>query len=228
MEIVVLIPAFILFLYYIYKLVKDDYVFIRKNISLEQIFDITFIVSWISLFFARVFYFIFNPQVSHNIIFNFFSTNIPGLSLFGGFIGGAGALFLIGKYKKIPLGRLFDFFTLALVVSLPLGFLGAAALAKDFTLIAYLGNAVVYFIFAVFCVKYVHPKLASRELKEGNLQVVFLVFLAVVLLVNGILLREEGKIVLITIENIILLLFLLFSLVLFIRQARGGFINKKR
>ncbi len=228
MQIVVLIPAFILFLYYIYKLVKDDYVFIRKNISLEQVFDITFIVTWISLFFARLFYFIFNPQITQSIFFNFFSTNVSGLSLFGGLVGSAGALFLIGKYKKIPLGRLFDFFTLALVVSLPLGFLGAASLARDFTLVAYLGNAVVYFIFALFCVKYVHPKLTSRELKEGNLQVVFLVFIAVVLLINGVLLREEGKIVLISIENIVLLVFLLFSLFLFIRQARGGFINKKR
>jgi prolipoprotein diacylglyceryltransferase len=228
MQIIVLIPAFILFLYYIYKLVKDDYVFIRKNISLEQIFDITFIVTWIGLFFARLFYFIFNPQLAQNIFFNFFSANISGLSLFGGLVGGAGALYLIGKYKKIPLGRLFDFFTLALVVALPLGFLGAASLTKDFALLAYLGNAVVYFIFALFCVKYVHPKLTSRELKEGNLQVVFLVFLAVVLLINGILLREEGKIVLITIENSILLIFLLFSLVLFIRQAKDGFVNKKR
>lgn len=228
MQIVVLIPAFILFLYYIYKLVKDDYVFIRKNISLEQIFDITFIVTTISLFFARLFYFIFNPHVVPNFFFSFFSTNISGLSLFGGLVGGAGALFLIGKYKKIPLGRLFDFFTLAIVVALPLGFLGSAILTKDFMLLAYLGNAIVYFIFAIFCVKYVHPKLTSRELKEGNLQVVFFVFLAVVLLINGILLREEGKIVLITIENIVLVIFLLFSVFLFIRQARSGFINKKR
>lgn len=228
MDIIVLIPAFILFLYYIYKLVKDDYVFIRKNISLEQVFDVTFIVTWIGLFFARLFYFLFNPQLTPGIFFNFFSTSIPGLSLFGGLVGGAVALLAIGKFKKMPLGRLFDFFTLALVVALPLGFLGAASLARDFTLLAYLGNAVVYFIFAVFCVKYVYPKLTSRELKEGNLQVVFLVFLAVVLLMNGVLLREEGKITLVTVENIVLLAFLLFSLILFIRQASSGFVNKKR
>lgn len=229
MQIVVLIPAFILFLYSIYKLVKDDYVFIRKNISLEQVFDITFIVMSVGLFFARLFYFVFNPQqIDQNIFLAFFSTNIPGLSLFGGIIGGAGALLLIGKYKKIPLERLFDFFTLALVVALPFGFLGAATLVKNFTLLSYLGNAVVYLIFAVFCVKYVYPKLASRELKEGNMQVLFLVFIAVVLLINATMLREEGKIIFFSIESVVLLLFFLFSLVLFFRQARSGFINKKR
>lgn len=228
MQLIVLIPAFILFLYYIYKLVKDDYVFIRKNISLEQVFDITFIVICVSLLFSRLFYFVFNPQVTHNIFLEFFSTNLPGLSLFGGLIGGAGALLAIGKYKKMPLGRLFDFFTLALVVALPLGFAVAASLAKDFTLLSYLGNTIVYLIFAVFCVKYVHPKLTSRELKEGNLQVVFFVFISIVLLINTILLREEGKITLISIESVVIFFFFLFSVVLFLRQAKDGFINKKR
>lgn len=228
MQIVVLIPAFILFLYYIYKLVKDDYVFIRKNISLEQIFDITLIVTGVSLIFARLFYFFFNTQYLQNIFLEFFSTSFPGLSFFGGLIGGAGTLFVIGKYKKMPLGRLFDFFTLSFVVALPLGFAGAASLARDFTLLSYLGNTVVYLIFAVFCVKYVHPKLTSRELKEGILQVVFFVFISLVLLINTILLREEGKITLISIESVVIFLFFLLSMVLFLKQARDGFINKKR
>lgn len=228
MQIVVLLPAFILFLYYIYKLVKDDYVFIRKNISLEQVFDISFIIAVISLFFSRLFFFIFHPQLGQQIFSTFFATHVGGLSLFGGLIGAAGSLYIIGKYKKIPLGRLFDFFTLALVVSLPVGFLGAATLAKDFALLSYLGNAIVYLIFAVFCVKYVHPKLTSRELKEGNLQIVFFVFISVVLLINATLLREEGKITLVSIESIVLAVFFLLSLVLFLKQAKSGFINKKR
>ena len=69
MQIFILIPAFCFFLYYIYKLVKDDYVFIRKNISLEQVFDITFIVTWSSLFFSRLFFFIFHPVMRQNPIF---------------------------------------------------------------------------------------------------------------------------------------------------------------
>lgn len=228
MQIIVLIPAFILFLYFLYKLVKDDYVFIRKNISMEQIFDIAFIVSGVSLFFSRLFHFIFNPFLKQNIFLDYFSPNVEGLSLFGALVGGAGSLYLFARFKKIPFGRLFDVFTLALIVALPLGFLGSAFLVSNFTFLSYLGNALVYFIFAIFCVKYVHPKLNSRELKEGNVQIIFLLFFSIVLLINAIMLREEGKITLISIESIVLFLFFIFSLVLFLRQARSGFINRKR
>ncbi len=228
MQIVVLIPAFILFLYYIYKLVRDDYVFIRKNISLEQMFDIAFIVMWVSLFFARLFFFIFNNMFNQNIFLQFFSPKVEGLSLFGALLGGLGTLYLFAKYKKIPFGRLFDVFTLALVVSLPFGFIGSAVLVHNFALLAYLVNAFVYLIFAIFCVKYVHPKLNSRELKEGNVQIIFLLFFSTVLLINATMLRQQGKITLISIESIVLFVFFLFSLFLFLKQARSGFINKKR
>lgn len=229
MEILVLIPAFLVFLYFIYKLVKDDYVFIRKNISLEQTFDIAFIMTWVSLFFSRLFYFIFHPFTDQNIFFVFFSPQVGGLSFFGAVVGGIAALYAIGKYKKIPLGRLFDFFTLALVVSIPVGYLSTAFFVKEwFTLSVYLVNAVVYLIFAIFCVKYVHPKLESREFKEGNLQILFLLFFSVVSFINITMLQQVGKITLISIESVALVLLFLTSIVLFIRQARSGFIHKKR
>lgn len=53
MHILILIPAFLIFLYVIYKIVKDDYIFIRRNISLEQVFDIVFIIALICLIFSR-------------------------------------------------------------------------------------------------------------------------------------------------------------------------------
>lgn len=228
MQILIALPAFFLFLYFIYKLVKDDYVFIRKNISLEQMFDLTFIVIWISLFFSRVFFFIFHPQAAGNIFFTFFSFQVQGLSLLGFVLGGIGAVYLIGKYKKFPLGRLFDFFTLAFVMALPLVFLSYAVFKNNYQLILSLGNALVYFIFAVFCWKYVYPKINSRELKEGNLPVIFSLFFSIVSLVNTTLLQQQGKITLISLESILLFLLVLLSLTIFIKQARDGFFNKKR
>lgn len=228
MNIIVLIPAFLIFLYFIYKLVKDDYVFIRKNISLEQIFDITFIVTWVSLFFARVFYFIFHPLQGHNLFLVFFSPQVPGFSLVGLVLGGILAMYIIGRYRKIPLGRLFDFFTLAFVVALPVGFLGTSVLMKNFTLAASLVNTIVYMIFAIFCVKYVNPKLESRELKEGNLQILFLLFFSVVSFINVTMLSQVGKVVLLSVESVILIILFLISFILFVRQAKLGFMNKKR
>src|SRR5205085_1816494 len=122
MHIFILIPAFILFLYYLYKLVKDDYVFIRKNVSLEQIFDIAFLVLGASFFFARFFYLLFHFDYHQNPFILFFTPGKGSFSFFGLVVGSITTLYLIGKYKKIPLGRLFDFFTLALVVAMPFGF----------------------------------------------------------------------------------------------------------
>src|SRR5947207_1253436 len=137
-------------------------------------------------------------------------------------------LYLIGRHKKIPLGRLFDFFTLALVVAMPLGFLSSSIFAKGFNLAAGVANTIVYFIFALFCVKYVHPKLNSRELKEGNLQILFLLFFSVVSFINVTMLQQKGKIVLLSIESVVLILLFFFSLIIFVRQSKNGFTNKKR
>lgn len=228
MQLVVLIPAFLLFLYVIYKLVRDDYVFIRKNVSLEQMFDIAFISTAVGLVFSRLFYFLFHFHQGDNIFSLFFFANSGGFSFVGACFGTALALYLLGRYKKVPMERYFDFFTLAFVVALPVGFIASAFFATKTTLLFILGNALVYTIFAIFCLKYVYPKLSSRELKEGNVYVVFLVFFAIVLLLNEILLREDGNIVFLSVKSVVLGIFFLFSLVLFIRQGRDGFVNRKR
>ncbi|HSA84461.1 MAG TPA: prolipoprotein diacylglyceryl transferase family protein, partial [Patescibacteria group bacterium] len=144
MQLLVLLPAFLLFLYVIYKLVKDDYVFIRKNISLEQMFDVLFITTGVGLLFARLFYFLFHFGNGENIFLHFFSPDVGGLSFFGAFLGGLLTLYFFGKYKKMPLERLFDFFILAFVVALPAGFIGTAFLAKNLAIVYLLGNALVY------------------------------------------------------------------------------------
>jgi len=203
MHILVLIPSFLIFLYCLYKIIKDDYVFIRRNISLEQIFDIALIIIVVSLIFLK-------------------------LSLFSAVLGGILFLYLIAKYKKIPLGRLFDFFTLAFAVALPVGYLSSAFLLRDFTLFVYLINAFLYTVFAVFSGKFVYPRLMSRELKEGSLHILFLIFFSFVSFLDLIISYQKNKFSLLTIENGLLILFFLFSLFLFFRQAKNGFTNRKR
>src|SRR6185369_9455753 len=98
------------------------------------------------------------------------------LSLFLAILGGMGFLYLIAKYKKIPLGRLFDFFTLAFVVALPVGYAFSAFLLRDYLLFLSLTNAFLYSVFALFSGKFIYPRLMSRELKEGSLHILFLIF----------------------------------------------------
>src|SRR5882724_8198363 len=217
MQILVLIPAFLLFTYCIYKLVKDDYVFIRRSISLEQMFDITFLVIASSLVFSRLLFFILHPLAHKNIFLLFFTPRIGGLSLLGGVIGGYLSLYMIGKYKKIPFGRLFDFFTLAFVVCLPFGFLTSSLFMTGYQLFLYLFNAGVYLLLTVFFVRFIYPKLMSRELREGSLQSIFLLFFAFFSLINVIFLQQKGQIIFVSLESILLLFLFLFSLFLFFK-----------
>ena len=203
MQILILIPAFLVFLYCLYKVIKDDYVFIRRNISLEQVFDVALVIVFVSLVFLK-------------------------LSLFLAILGGMGFLYLIAKYKKIPLGRLFDFFTLAFVVALPVGYAFSAFLLRDYLLFLSLTNAFLYSVFALFSGKFIYPRLMSRELKEGSLHILFLIFFCFVSFLDLIIIYQKNKFPLVTLENILLIIFFFFSLFLFFKQARSGFTNRKR
>src|SRR5262245_59018409 len=102
MELLVIIPALLIFLYSLYKLSGDDHVLIRKNISLEQMFDVAFGTLWISLLVSRIYFFLVDQKLINNFFVAFFTTK-GGLSLAGAVVGGICALYGIGKYKKIPL-----------------------------------------------------------------------------------------------------------------------------
>jgi len=204
MEILVtILPAFLIFLFSIYKIVKDDYVFIRRNISLEQVFDIAIIVFAIGLVLMK-------------------------FSLLGAVLAGIMILYLIAKYKKIPLGRIFDFFTFAFSIALPIGFLSHAFFVKGMDLTVDIINAVLFLIFAFFSGKVVYPMIMSREVKEGSLHIIFLVFFTFVSFVDTLFLQQKGNLVLLSIPNILLVIFFIISFFLFFKQANSGFTNKKR
>src|SRR6266550_4737358 len=102
MQLLLFIPTLLVFLYALYRFVKDDYIFIRKGISLEQTFDIAFIMLWISLFTSRFFYLLFHLKNGESILIDFFSLKNGGLSLTGAILGGTIAVFLVSKYKRLP------------------------------------------------------------------------------------------------------------------------------
>lgn len=228
MQIIILIPAFLAFLYTLYKLVKDDYIFIRKNVSAEQMFDSAFLVSITSIFTSRIVYFLFHPIAHKNNLLLFFTAGNGGFSLLGAVFGSMIVLYAIGKYKKLPLGRLFDFFTLAFIVALPVGWLSTAIFFRDYALWLHLGNFVFYFLSMVWFLKVLYPRLMSRILKEGTLTILFLLLFSVVSLLNTIFLQEQGKIVLFSGDVLLLGFLFVLSLILFFKQASNGLLNKKR
>jgi len=221
MQIIVLIPAFFIFLYALYKFVKDDYVFIRRNISLEQTFDIAFTTAWISLLFARIFYFISHTLPEKNIFILFFSPSAGGYSLIGVVAGGMLGLYLVGKYKKILIGRLFDFFTLSFMIALPVGFLGRAILLQKQELVMSLVNAFVYLILTIIFLKLLYPKFMNRTMKEGNMSIFFLLVFSLISFLTTIIDPSKGIVITLNIQLISHVLLLLFSIFLLVKQEKN-------
>jgi prolipoprotein diacylglyceryltransferase len=220
MQFLLFIPALLVFLYALYRLVKDDYIFIRKGISLEQTFDIAFIMLWISLFTSRFFYLLFHLKKGESILIDFFSLKNGGLSLTGAILGGTIAIFLVSKYKRLPLGRLSDFISLSFLFALPLLFLANALFVKKNELLLVFLNAIIYFVLMLFVVQFLYPKIMNRSFKEGMLAVLFLLLFSLISLATSLLTSLKSLQAFINPENIILSLLLITSIVLLIRQER--------
>jgi hypothetical protein len=221
MQFLIFLPALLLFLYELYHLVKDDYIFIRKGISLEQSFDIAFITLWISLFVSRLTYLLFHITTVGNIFYDFFSLKKGSFSLTGAVIGGAITLYLLGKYKKLPLGRLYDFLSLSFLYTLPLVFLANAIFVTKNQLLSVFLNAIIYFVLLLFFVQFLYPKIMNRTLKEGMLAVLFLLLFSIIALTTSLLTSLKNIQSFVNPENIVLVMIFIFSIILLIRQERS-------
>ncbi|HSX08546.1 MAG TPA: prolipoprotein diacylglyceryl transferase family protein [Candidatus Saccharimonadales bacterium] len=220
MQFLIFIPAVLLFLYELYRFVKDDYVFIRKGISLEQSFDIAFITLWSCLFASRIFYLFFHPHPGENILYDFLSFKNNGFSLTGVIVGGIVALFLIGKYTKVPLGRLCDFLSLSFLYTLPLVFLGDAIFVSKDALLSVFLNAIIYFVLLLFFVQFLYPKILNRTLKEGVMATLFLLLFSLIALTTSLLVSLKHIMTFVSPENIALSILFILSVALLIKLER--------
>ncbi len=221
MELVVLIPALLIFLFFLYKLTGDDHVFIRKNISIEHMYDIAFNTIWVSLLVSRIVFFLFDKQISGNFFVAFFTT-WGGLSLSGAIASAIAFLYFLGKYKKIPLGRLYDFLALSLLCGLPLGYLSIAFLRwQQKMMIPYLICSVIYIIAAVLFKRFLYPRLLNRTLKEGSITIYFFFLFSVVSLGTSLVNWGKPFVSFITASNIMYLGILLLAIILLIKQEKN-------
>lgn len=219
---IVLIICLVLFLYRLYHLANDDFVLTKKNIELEEIFNTSIIISIVSLVFARFFYVIFYPKavfmsVLGFILFPYF----PGLSLVGGFIGGSVILYFYGKYKKFPMGRVFDFFSLSFMFILPVGFIGYFLLSGEFTI----GGLIKLILFTAALVVaniYLYPKASALEIKDGTISILFLIFFSVILLLTNAIDNTGISNFINHYENFLLIIMLIFGFILLVKQEITG------
>lgn len=105
----VIISFFVLF-----ELSKNDFVLLRRNISLTQVFDYTFLTLAGAMIVSRLFFILDNQKFEYLHPIDFLHiARLPGLSNFGFFLGSATVLFII-FYRKKVLRRVYDIFFLAL------------------------------------------------------------------------------------------------------------------
>ncbi len=113
LSIILIIPTLIIGFFSLYILSKHDFVLIRKNVSVNQIFDLSLISIAIALITGRIFFIINEARMELLSPIQFFHIlRYPGISMLGFFVGGAICIWFLFKKTK-ALRRIYDIFTIS-------------------------------------------------------------------------------------------------------------------
>jgi hypothetical protein len=212
-----LLFLFLVFLFTLFALCRDDFVLFRKNIDMEKVFNLAFIIGIVGLFFSRFFYVVFNfkPIFLNPLAFSLFPY-FPGLSLPGGLLGASLCLAFLLRGKKYPEGRMFDFFILAFSIALLIGqlilFITLYFFTKqwNFVLLPDAVGVLLLFLasFRVF---------KNHGLKEGSVGLSLLLFISIGAIISAYF--SQGSSLISFYKEIALwIIILLTSLVFFLKQ----------
>lgn len=169
----ILIFATIVFLFSLFVLSKDDFVFLRKNVTLQTIFDTAVLTICVGLLFARLVFALSHPSLAYfNPLVFFVIPYFPGLSVSGLLIGGSAVLYMLTMRQKLPLGKMFDVFALSLLPAGSIVFLATATgkfLKKD---ILY-GSVFTLFFIVLFLTTFLLHKISVKfSLHDGTVSLV--------------------------------------------------------
>lgn len=227
--IIVLVISFIVFLFGLHILAKEDLIFVRKNVTMETLFNIAFYTAGMGLLSARIVYIILNPSFGFfNPLVFFLFPYFPGLSLIGGIVGGI-VFLLFYKRKKYPTSRIFDFFSMALLGALPVGFLGHHLLSGMLDVFSGVFIPLIFVLTLLFFIKILVPLNLRGEIKDGSLGYLFLVVFSFTTLLAAYVRTTNSIYIFLQIDNILLLLLFAASLLLlFFREKEITFFRKDK
>lgn len=197
-----LFVGFLVFLFTLHILTREDYALMRKNISMEQLFNVAISVSVSSLFISRLVYVLLHPSKLYLnplafLLFPYF----PGMSLIGGILGGVLTLWYMCRIKKYPFLKFLDFFALAFVPALPLLTLGTLFLHPSTYTLPIIGSVGIYAIISIVFLAYVYRKVISQEFQEGTTSSLFLLSISSLSLIQHALSQRKGVLFFLTIED---------------------------
>ncbi len=175
----ILIICFCIFLYCVFVFAREDFILLRKNVSLEHMFSMSFLTFLVGLFFARLFFVIgnFSSHYLNLLVFLVF-IYFPGLSFAGGVLGGLGFLWLFTKRKKMPFGRIFDIFALSFLFAIYVGNLSVFIVDILFkkVLFVYLGLSVILLLLFMLLTYWFSKSKFHQDGSCGYLISLFLIF----------------------------------------------------
>lgn len=220
--VLILLLCLFVFLYTVYVLARDDFIFLRKDLTMERIFNIIFLGSVSCLFFAR---FLYGLTYARNDFLNPFVFLLfpyyPGLSLPGSLLG-AGLVFLLLKKRQknpLPLGRLADFFSIAFLITLPIGLLGYFMFSEEeLSFAKTTGMVIAYFFLFVLFLRVFFPKLLGGKIQEGTITLIFLICFSLINLISNAIPITNFINYFKNFENPILILVFVLSLGLLVKQ----------
>lgn len=198
-----LIVGFIASAFLFFRMTREDIKLLSLRLRDETIFDIFFLTSLAVLVGARIVY-----VASHfgdfgiNLLKILVFTHFPGFSLMGGFLGGFIFLRWFLKRKNILRARIFDLIALSALPLIILGFLGAKLLWE----------ATIFFVLLLFLFRVYKTRFLEKLNFQGLPSLALLIVVAMV----------SFRTTLLTAEQIISIIVLLFAVTLFIKGAKSG------
>ncbi len=214
--IIVLVICLVIFLFSLYTFAHDDFILLRRNVSLENVFNSAILTALSSLLLARIFYVLMHTKpVFLNplgfILFPYF----PGLSIVGGVMGGVLFLLFQARKRSYPVGRVFDFFSIAFLSAMPFGFLGYIFLAKYYSPLVF-SQLFIFLLIFLISILLLLPRFVKSGREDGVIGFIFLISFCMVYLISGFITKSVFRIT--GFESILLLIMLIPSIVLLLRQ----------
>ncbi|OGH19512.1 MAG: hypothetical protein A3F31_05620 [Candidatus Levybacteria bacterium RIFCSPHIGHO2_12_FULL_38_12] len=225
--------AFVIFLFTLFILSREDFVFTRKNIPMEEIYNICFLLIPFIFFFSRLLFvvFDFNAAFSNPLVF-LAIWHYPGLSLLGAVAGLITGLLLICGVKKISvIDRILDIFSLSFFGAISFG-VRVGSLIFSFGTWFVFGKELVFTILFILMFFLLLHFFLKEKFKDGSILLLFVLAFSVLTFLSKTIGNPKYLFTLLKGEGSILVIAAVASSILFIKREKLQFkftnIFKKR
>lgn len=199
--------GFFVFLFCLYTVCRDDFVFLRKNVSTEWLYNMAIMTLGVSLLSARFIYvlFHFDHKFLNPFVFLLFP-RYPGLSLTGAILGGVIFLLVLLRAKKVPLGHIFDAFSVSALAAI------LAGVSISFLILEFILLIILFVI--------LYRLLQKARLRDGSITFLFLTILSILLFLSNVLIGKNNLLSMRDYEDYLLVIIIVFPALLFIKEEK--------